>query len=85
MKRQIEPAEIELVAELANAPATVEQLLSFKVGDFLELDLKKVIDVKASGVPVFACHYGTSAGKYALKIERMLTDQSPGWLRDRGG
>ncbi len=85
MKRQIEPAEIELVAELATAPATVEQLLSFKVGDFLELDLKKVIDVKASGVPVFACHYGTSAGKYALKIERMLTDQSPGWLRDRGG
>ena len=84
MKRQLGPAEIELVAELATAPATVEQLLSFKVGDFIELDLPKLIEVKASGVPVFSCHYGTSAGKYALKIERLLTDASPGWLRDRG-
>jgi len=83
MKQQIEPAEIELVAELATAPATVEQLLSFKVGDFVELDLKQVIEVKASGVPVFSCHYGTSAGKYALKVDRLLTDQSPGWLQKR--
>jgi flagellar motor switch protein FliM len=83
MKRQIEPAEIELVAELATAPATVEQLLSFKVGDFVELDLKPLIEVRASGVPVFSCHYGTSAGKYALKVDRLLTDQSPGWLRER--
>ena len=85
MKRQIGPAEIELVAELGTAPATVEQLLSFKVGDFVELDLKQVIDVKVSGVPVFSCHNGTSAGKYALKVDRMLTDQSPGWLREREG
>ena len=84
MKRQIGPAEIELVAELATAPATVEQLLSFKVGDFVELDMQKLIEVKASGVPVFSCHYGTSAGKYALKIDRLLTDVSPGWLRERG-
>ncbi|MDQ6628513.1 MAG: flagellar motor switch protein FliM [Pseudomonadota bacterium] len=83
LKQQIEPAEIELVAELATAPATIEQLLSFKVGDFVELDLRPVIEVKASGVPVFSCHYGTSAGKYALKVDRMVTDQSPGWLRER--
>ncbi|MEO8279256.1 MAG: flagellar motor switch protein FliM, partial [Ideonella sp.] len=34
MKEQIQAAEVELVAELAHAPATVEQLLSFKPGDF---------------------------------------------------
>src|SRR4029078_5815254 len=39
MKQQIQSAQVELVAELAQAPATVEQLLSFKAGDFIELDL----------------------------------------------
>ena len=48
------------MAELAHAPATVEQLLSFKPGDFIELDLDPVIQAKVDGVPVFDCHYGTS-------------------------
>ncbi len=34
-------AEVELVAELGHAPATVEQLLSLKPGDFIELDLER--------------------------------------------
>jgi flagellar motor switch protein FliM len=33
-------------------------------------------------VPVFECHYGTSAGKYALKIERTLTGSNMTWLGD---
>jgi flagellar motor switch protein FliM len=33
--------------------ATVEQLLAFKPGDFIELDLQPVIQAKVDGVPVF--------------------------------
>jgi flagellar motor switch protein FliM len=62
MKGQIQEAEVELVVELAHAPATVEQLLSFKPGDFIELDLERGIQAKVAGVPVFECHYGTSNG-----------------------
>jgi flagellar motor switch protein FliM len=80
MKQQIQAAEVELVAELAQAPATVEQLLSFKPGDFIELDLQQAIEVKVAGVPVFECHYGTSNGKYALKIDQLLTGSKLGWL-----
>lgn len=80
MKRQIQDAEVELIAELANAPATVEQLLAFKPGDFIELDLDPLIQTKVDGVPVFACHYGTSNGKYALKIDKMLTGSQESWL-----
>jgi flagellar motor switch protein FliM len=72
MKGQIQEAEVELVVELAHAPATVEQLLSFKPGDFIELDLERGIQAKVAGVPVFDCHYGTSNGKYALKVEQLL-------------
>ena len=80
MKQQIQSANVELVAELAQAPATVEQLLSFKVGDFIELDLHQAIQAKVVGVPVFDCHYGTSNGKYALKVNQLLTNSDQGWL-----
>jgi flagellar motor switch protein FliM len=80
MKEQIQSANVELVAELGTAPATVEQLLSFKAGDFIELDLQPAIQAKVVGVPVFDCHYGISNGKYALKVDQMLSNQNQGWL-----
>jgi flagellar motor switch protein FliM len=80
MKTQIQAASVDLVAELGHAPATVEQLLSFKAGDFIELDLQPGIQAKVAGVPVLECHYGTSNGKYALKIDQLLTSSHPGWL-----
>lgn len=80
LKTQIQAAEVELVAELSTAPATVEQLLAFKPGDFIELDLDPMIQTKVDGVPVFQCHYGTSNGRYALKIDKMLTGSQESWL-----
>ena len=80
MKQQIQSAEVELVAELAHAPATVEQLLSFKPGDFIELDLQPGIECKVAGVPILACHYGTANGRYALKVDQLLTSSTASWL-----
>ena len=80
LKTEIQSAELELVAELATAPATVEQLLSFKPGDFIELDLRPNIEVNVSGVPILECHYGTSNGRYALKVDQLLTSSSLSWL-----
>ncbi|MEI7466581.1 MAG: FliM/FliN family flagellar motor switch protein, partial [Burkholderiales bacterium] len=80
LKEQIKSADVELVAELATAPATVEQLLAFKVGDFIELDLQPGIEAKISGVPVLECHYGISNGRYALKVDQLLSSSSTSWL-----
>jgi flagellar motor switch protein FliM len=82
LKQQIQSAEVELVAELAHAGATVEQLLSFKPGDFIELDIKPAIQAKVDGVPVIDCHYGTSNGKYAIKVDRLISSSNLGWLGD---
>jgi flagellar motor switch protein FliM len=83
LTQQIQAADVQLVAELAHAPATVEQLLSLKAGDFIELDLEQVVKAKVDGVPVFDCHYGTSNGKYAIKIDQMLMSQAASWLGAR--
>ena len=80
MKEQIQAAEVELVAELAHAPATVEQLLALKAGDFIELDMRQSVEAKVAGVPVLDCHYGISNGKYALKVNKLLTGTSKGWI-----
>ena len=80
LKAEIQSAQVALVAELARADATVEQLLALKPGDFIELDLDPVIQAKVDGVPVFDCHYGTSNGKYALKVNQLLTNAEQGWL-----
>ena len=80
LKQQIQSAEVELVAELATAPATVEQLLAFKPGDFIELDLQPSIQAKVAGVPILECHYGTSNGRYALKVDQLLTSSNLSWL-----
>lgn len=83
LKEQIKAAEVELVVELGTAPATVEQLLALKPGDFIELDLETMIKAKVDGVPVFDCHYGTSDGHYAIKVDKMLTGSSLGWLGEQ--
>ncbi|HQC96843.1 MAG TPA: flagellar motor switch protein FliM [Aquabacterium sp.] len=80
LRTQIQSAEVPLVAELATASVTVEQVLGFKPGDFIELDLLPMIQAKVDGVPVFDCHYGTSNGRNAIKIDKMLTGADAGWL-----
>lgn len=83
LTQQIQSAEVDLVAELGHAPATVEQLLALKPGDFIELDLNKIIQAKIDGVPVFEAYYGTSDNKYALRVEKLLTTGTSGWLGDQ--
>ena len=80
LKNQIQDAEVELVAELATARATVEQLLGFRPGDFIELDMEPVIQAKVDSVPVFDCQYGVNNGHYAIKIDKLLTSSETGWL-----
>ncbi|WP_029001129.1 flagellar motor switch protein FliM [Azohydromonas australica] len=80
LKTQLQAAEVELVAELAHAPATVEQLLSLKAGDFIELDQLPLVQAKVDGVPVLEAHCGTRNGKYAIKVERLISSSTLSWI-----
>ena len=83
--QEIQAAKVEIVAELAQASATVEQLLAMKVGDFIELDRQRSIEAKVDGVPVMTCEYGTHNGKYALKVTRMMGNADKGWQGEHNG
>ena len=46
----------------------------------VSVTLQHAIQATVDGVPVLECHYGTSNGKYALKIDQLLTSSNTGWL-----
>jgi flagellar motor switch protein FliM len=85
LTREIQAAEITVVAELARANATVEQLLSMKKGDFIELERQPKIQATVGGVPIFECHYGTHNAKYAIRIDKALRGNDHNWLGDSNG
>ncbi|MBC7683472.1 MAG: flagellar motor switch protein FliM [Ferruginibacter sp.] len=85
LSREIQSAEVTLVAELARADATVEQLLSMKPGDFIELEREPRIRVSVAGVPIFDCQYGTHNSKYAVRIEECLRREDSKFQGDING
>jgi flagellar motor switch protein FliM len=85
LTREIQAAEVTLVAELARADATVEDLLAMKPGDFIELEKPQRIEANVDGVPVFECQYGTHNAKYAIRIDKLLRGNDTNWLGDRYG
>ena len=85
LTREIQAAEITLVAELARADATIEQLLAMKKGDFIELDRQPKIQASVDGVPIFECQYGTHNAKYAIRIDKALRGNDQNWMGERSG
>jgi len=85
LSRQIQSAEVELVAELGHAHASVAELVRLKAGDFIELDLDDTLVAKVDGVSVFDCRYGIANGRYAIKVQSFLTvrDDDSGVLHDK--
>lgn len=71
--KEIQSADVTLVAELANAELSVRQLMVLRPGDFIELDRPKLVQASVKGVPVLECQFGTHNGKYALRVERSLS------------
>lgn len=77
LTQELQSAEVDLVAELAQASATVQQLLALKVGDFMEIEISPSIRAFVDGVPVFDCHYGTCNGRSAIRIDQPVAGSAP--------
>ncbi len=72
LSRQVQIAEVELVATLAEAQITLGDILNLKTGDVIPVEIPESIVADVSGIPVLDCRYGTANGQYALRVERLL-------------
>jgi flagellar motor switch protein FliM len=75
LTRQLQTAEVELVAKLGSATVTFGDIINMKVGDVIPITVEENVPVAVNGVPVVECRYGTRNGQYALKIERFFAEE----------
>jgi flagellar motor switch protein FliM len=72
LTRQLQGADVELVANLGTTQITLGQILKMKAGDVIPFDIEETITAEVDHVPVMECRYGLQHGQYALKVERFI-------------
>lgn len=72
LTRQLQSAEVELVAHLGTTQITLGQILGMKTGDVIPFNIEETITAEVGHVPVMECRYGLQHGQYALKVERFI-------------
>jgi len=75
LTRQLQTAEVELVATLGTTSVTFGDIINMKTGDIIPMTIDSRVPVAVNGVPVVECRYGVRNGQYALKIERFFAEE----------
>jgi len=73
LTRQVQNAEIEIIANLGHTSVTLHQILNMQEGDVIALDIPDTVVAVANGVPIMDCHYGILNDHYALKVKTVRT------------
>ena len=72
LRKQLQGAEVEIVAQLGEGSITLWQILALKAGDVIPLTIPERITAFVDSVPLIECAYGQQNGQYALKVERFI-------------
>ena len=72
LTRQLQTAEVELVARLGTTQITLGQIQGMKAGDIIPFNIEETITAEVDHVPVMECRYGLQHGQYALRVERFI-------------
>jgi flagellar motor switch protein FliM len=75
LTRQIQTAEVEVVATLGATSITLDKVVDLKVGDVIPIEIGDTVQATVDGVPIMESRYGIQNGQYALKIERFLAEE----------
>ncbi len=75
LTRQLQTAEVEVVATLGTGSITLDQVVQLKVGDVIPIEIGDTVQANVDGVPIIESRYGIQNGQYALKIQRFLAEE----------
>jgi flagellar motor switch protein FliM len=73
LSKQVQRAEVELIANLGHAKVTLGQILNVQEGDVVPLDIPETVTAQVDGIPIMKCRYGIINGQYALKVSSMIS------------
>lgn len=72
LQDEVKLAPVEISSTIATAEVTVRDVLAFKPGDILGIDMPDLLTACVDDIPIFRARYGQSRGNYALKVIEML-------------
>ncbi|MDR3414143.1 MAG: flagellar motor switch protein FliM [Formivibrio sp.] len=73
LRRQVQQAEVDLVAHFGGTQVTLGDVIKLKAGDVISLEIPEAVIAEVDGVPVLECKYGILNGQYALKVNKILS------------
>jgi flagellar motor switch protein FliM len=77
LSRQLQDAQLALVAHLGEATLSLRDILHMQPGDVIPISVAEHIQVTVDGVPVLEGSYGTHGNNYAIQVERLLNAEDP--------
>jgi len=77
LSREVGSADVALVAEFAQIETSVGQLMQWRSGDVVPLEMPDTVQAFVGNTPVMRCHYGTANGRHALKVQTLLQHGEP--------
>jgi flagellar motor switch protein FliM len=83
MARQVQSADVELLAHFQTMKSSIGQLLKLQVGDVIPIEIPPSVVATVNGVPVMECGYGTVNNHYALQVHRMIHHEGESSKGDR--
>jgi flagellar motor switch protein FliM len=80
LSREIQPANVDLAAELTTVDLTIGELINLSRGDIIEIDTGMNAQLKIGQLPVFEGQFGEFNGHYAVRIDTVhsYTDKPQG-------
>ncbi len=76
LKNEVMRCEVPLTSVLVEKVMAVEDVMSFKEGDIIPIDMPESVVLTAEEVPAFRGKLGVSDGNYAIQVEEKLTQDS---------
>lgn len=76
LRKQLQGAEVEIVAQLGVGTITLGQILKLRTGDVIPLNISERIEALVDEVPLMECTYGQQNGQYALKLEKFIASST---------
>ena len=76
LRKEVLRSEVGLNSLLVEKTMTVKDVMNFKKGDVIPIDMPETVAIQAEGVAVFKGKVGLSDGNYAIQITEKLTQDS---------
>jgi flagellar motor switch protein FliM len=72
LREEVKTAPIDLSATLMNMKMSLRDVMQFKEGDVIPVEMPRYVTLKSRGVPLFRGYYGKSDGNSAVQIQERI-------------